>query len=194
MHTQKEKKKCFLRQKETVEAFLKIKACLWLPKCWFLPPTSGNCIRLGETWAEEKCTHLSSHKTSVFHRGNGQVSPLTGFVNSYWGLWVSGGKCQNALWTGTGGDLTLPWEGTASTPKRPWVSRRQRWREGWVTTGRPQSHARGQDSTTPSTAPEGCNETGFRPPEHQGVFSSPRIISHGLLNNDFGDQFRCYWA
>lgn len=35
---------------------------------------------------EKKSIHLSSHKTSVFHRGNGKISPLTGFVNSYWGL------------------------------------------------------------------------------------------------------------
>lgn len=39
-----------------------------------------------ETSAEKKSIHLSSHKTSVFHRGNGKISPLTGFVNSYWGF------------------------------------------------------------------------------------------------------------
>ena len=31
----------------------------------------------------------------------------------------------------------------------------------------------GPDGTTPSTAPERCNEAGFKPPEHQGFFSFP---------------------
>ena len=128
-----------------MEAFLKVKGCLLLPKCWFLPPTSGSCIRIGETWAEKKCIHLSSHKISVFHRGNGQISPLTGFVNSYWGL--RGG--------GVVGNVRMPCELEQAVTSlchgrgRPALQRGlesagDTGGDGWVTMGQPQSHARAQ--------------------------------------------------
>lgn len=143
------KGKIFLKErgrKKRLEAFLKAKGLFIAAKVlifFFLPLAT---IWELETWVEKKSIHLSSHKTSVFHRGNGKISPLTGSVNSYWGL--GGGQCaksregQVALCPGTLGDLTLPCDPTTDPP-RPHVSRRQRRRE----------RGKSQDGTTPRPHP-----------------------------------------